>query len=74
MTAWKDMVREHGPPPYRAAWRIPHDAQDYEDVVQEVFIEAHALIMRGEIAYLRTLLNPLVPAATWGASFFMQVN
>lgn len=60
MTAWKEIVREHGPPTYRAAWRILQHAQDCEDVLQEVFIEAYALFERGEINHPRTLLNRMV--------------
>jgi RNA polymerase sigma-70 factor (ECF subfamily) len=35
------LVREHGPMLYGIAWRILGQAQDAEDVVQEVFAEAH---------------------------------
>lgn len=60
MTSWNKIVREHGPPTYRAAWRILRHAQDCEDVLQEVFIEAHELFERGEISHPRTLLNKMV--------------
>ena len=60
MTSWNKLVREHGPPTYRAAWRILRHAQDCEDVMQEVFIEAHKLFERGEISHPRTLLNRMV--------------
>ena len=60
MTNWNEFVREHGPPTYRAAWRVLHHAQDCEDVLQEVFIEVHKLFARGEIAHPRTLLNRMV--------------
>jgi len=35
------LVREHGPVLFRIAWRILGQSQDAEDVVQEVFAEAH---------------------------------
>jgi RNA polymerase sigma-70 factor (ECF subfamily) len=35
------LVREHSPALYGIAWRILGHAQDAEDVVQEVFAEAH---------------------------------
>ena len=35
------LVREQGPALYGIAWRILGQAQDAEDVVQEVFAEAH---------------------------------
>lgn len=60
MASWNEIVREYGPPTYRAAWRILQHAQDCEDVLQEVFIEAHALFERGEINHPRTLLNRMV--------------
>ena len=45
MNNWNDIVREHGPPTYRAAWRVLQHPEDCEDVVQEVFIEAHSLFV-----------------------------
>ena len=60
MTNWNQIVREHGPPAYRAAWRILRHPQDCEDVLQEVFIEAYELFVRGEISHPRTFLNRLV--------------
>ena len=60
MTNWNQIVREHGPPTYRAAWRILRHPQDCEDVLQEVFIEAHEHFVRGEISHPRTFLNRLV--------------
>ena len=38
---WNNLVREHSPRLYGMAWRILGHAQDAEDVVQEVFREAH---------------------------------
>ena len=60
MDSWVQIVREHGPPTYRAAWRILHHTQDCEDVVQEVFLEAHEVFKRGKISHPRTFLNRLV--------------
>ncbi len=60
MTSWNQLVREHGPPTYRVAWRILRHEQDCEDVVQEVFLEAHAVFIRGGIDHPRTFLNRLV--------------
>ncbi len=41
MVDWNSLVREHGPRLNGIAWRILGHAQDAEDVVQEVFREAH---------------------------------
>lgn len=60
MTPWNQIVREHGPPTYRTAWRILQHAQDCEDVLQEVFLEAHEKFVRGEITHPRTFLSRLV--------------
>jgi len=38
---WDHLVREHGPTVARTAWRILGHAADTEDVVQDVFFEAH---------------------------------
>ena len=43
MTDWDRIVREHGPMVYGTAWRILGHAADTEDVVQDVFLEAHRL-------------------------------
>jgi RNA polymerase sigma-70 factor (ECF subfamily) len=43
VTDWDRVVREHGPMVYAAAWRILANAADCEDVVQEVFLQAHQL-------------------------------
>ena len=42
-TDWNDVVRQHGPRVFRAAWRILGHEADAEDVVQSVFLEAHRL-------------------------------
>jgi RNA polymerase sigma-70 factor, ECF subfamily len=41
MVDWNSLVREHTPALFGIAWRILGHAQDAEDVVQEVFGEAH---------------------------------
>jgi RNA polymerase sigma-70 factor (ECF subfamily) len=38
---WDRIVSDHGPMVFRIAWRILGDASDADDVVQEVFLEAH---------------------------------
>jgi RNA polymerase sigma-70 factor (ECF subfamily) len=40
---WDAIVRNHGQMVYGTAWRILGHAADTEDVVQEVFLEAHRL-------------------------------
>src|SRR5262245_43317534 len=40
---WERLVREHGATVFGTAWRILGHAADTEDVVQEVFIDAHRL-------------------------------
>lgn len=40
---WNRIVHEHGPMVFGTAWRILGHAADTEDVVQEVFLEAHRL-------------------------------
>ena len=56
---WVDFVREYGPSVYRTAWRILAHAQDCEDVVQDVFIEAHPLFEAGKVDHWTTFLNRL---------------
>jgi RNA polymerase sigma-70 factor (ECF subfamily) len=41
MVDWNGLVGEHSPALYGIAWHILGHAQDAEDVVQEVFGEAH---------------------------------
>jgi len=60
LTNWNNIVREYGPGAYRVAWRILGHAQDCEDVVQEVFVEAHELFARGKIKHWPAFLNRLV--------------
>lgn len=40
-TDWDRLVREQGPAIFGTAWRILRNAADAEEVVQEVFLEAH---------------------------------
>ena len=40
---WDRLVREHGAVVFGVAWRILGHTADTEDVVQEVFLEAHRL-------------------------------
>ena len=60
MESWNEIVRTHGPPTYRAAWRILRHAQDCEDVVQEVFLQAYKPFLLGEIAHPKTFFNRVV--------------
>ncbi|XZE53089.1 RNA polymerase sigma factor [Planctomycetaceae bacterium SH139] len=60
MTNWNDIVREHGPTTYRVAWRILGHTQDCEDVLQEVFMEAHNLFTQGKVTYWPAFLYRLV--------------
>ncbi len=39
MPDWEAIVREHGPAVFRTAWRVTRNAQDAEDVAQEVLLE-----------------------------------
>ncbi len=48
MTDWDEIVRRHGPAVFATAWRVLGHAADAEDVVQEVFLQAHR--MRQEMA------------------------
>lgn len=43
MTDWERIVRDHGQMVFGAAWRVLGHTADTEDVVQEVFLEAHRL-------------------------------
>jgi RNA polymerase sigma-70 factor (ECF subfamily) len=40
---WNGIVRTHGPTVFGLAWRILGHAADAEDVVQDVFLQAHQL-------------------------------
>jgi RNA polymerase sigma-70 factor (ECF subfamily) len=41
--SWDQIVREHGPLVFGLAWRILGHAADAEDVVQDVFLQAHQM-------------------------------
>ncbi len=43
MTDWDRLVREHGSMVFGTAWRVLGHSADCEDVVQDVFLEAHRL-------------------------------
>lgn len=59
MTDWDRVVREHGPMVFGTAWRILGHAADAEDVVQEVFLEAHLLRARQTVRHWPGLLRRL---------------
>ncbi len=56
---WSEFVKIHAPPVYQTAWRILGQVQDSEDVVQEVFIEAHARFMADDVIHWVTFLHRL---------------
>jgi len=43
VTNWNRIVRDHGPMVFGTAWRVLGHAADTEDVVQEVFLQAHRM-------------------------------
>lgn len=59
MIDWDHIVREHGRAVFATAWRILGHAADTEDVVQEVFLQAHQAHLTEEVrswgAFLRRL-------------------
>jgi RNA polymerase sigma-70 factor (ECF subfamily) len=57
---WEEIVRDHGPAAYQTAWRILRHAEDCEDVLQNVFMEAHKLFVDGTVTHWRTFLSRLV--------------
>jgi RNA polymerase sigma-70 factor (ECF subfamily) len=61
VTDWDRIVREHGPTVFATAWRILGHAADTEDVVQEVFLQAHQMqqvqVVRCWEALLRRLAS-----------------
>jgi RNA polymerase sigma-70 factor (ECF subfamily) len=59
VTDWNLIVREHGPRVFAAAWRILGHAADAEDVVQEVFLEAHRVALRAPVRCWPALLRRL---------------
>jgi RNA polymerase sigma-70 factor (ECF subfamily) len=54
---WNATVREHSAALFRVAWRILGQAEDAEDVVQEVFAEAHRLANGRQIGCWAALLR-----------------
>lgn len=60
MTNWQKIVKEYGPTAYQAAWRILGQAQDCEDVLQEVFFEAYKFFEAGKIQNPKAFLYRLV--------------
>ena len=56
MADWNDIVLNHGPSVYRAAFRVLGHVEDCEDVVQDVFAEAYTSFREGEVLNWRALL------------------
>ncbi len=54
---WEAIVRNHGPMVFRVAWRILGNAEDAEDVGQEVFLELHRLLRKQSVASFNGLLR-----------------
>ncbi len=54
---WNSIVREHGPMVYRVAWRILDDADEAEDVGQEVFLELYRMLATRRVRNLGGLLR-----------------
>lgn len=59
MVDWDRIVREHGPVVFATAWRILGHAADTEDVVQEVFLQAHQMQQAQEVRCWEALLRRL---------------
>ncbi len=59
MTDWERLVREHGPRVFGTAWRILGHAADAEDVVQEVFLQAHQLARTRPVRFWGAFLRRL---------------
>jgi RNA polymerase sigma-70 factor (ECF subfamily) len=59
VTDWERIVREHGPRVFGTAWRILGHAADAEDVVQEVFLQAHQLQRTRPIRFWGAFLRRL---------------
>ncbi len=56
---WNQIVREHGPMVFGTAWRVLGHVADTEDVVQEVFLEAHCLCEKTAVRNWPGLLRRL---------------
>ena len=59
MTDWDRIVREHGPVVFATAWRILGHRADTEDVVQEVFLQAHQMQQGQAVRCWEALLRRL---------------
>lgn len=59
MTDWDRIVGEHGPVVFATAWRILGHAADTEDVMQEVFLQAHQMQLTQEVRCWEALLRRL---------------
>ena len=59
MTSWEEVVREHGPMAFAAAWRVLGHAGDTEDAVQEAFLSAFHLHRSQKVASWGALLRRL---------------
>jgi RNA polymerase sigma-70 factor (ECF subfamily) len=59
VTDWDRIVREHGTVVFATAWRILGHAADAEDVVQEVFLQAHQMQQGEAIRCWEALLRRL---------------
>ena len=59
MIDWDRLVREHGPMVAGTAWRILGHAADTEDVVQDVFLQAHRLRLSQPVRSWPALLRRL---------------
>jgi RNA polymerase sigma-70 factor (ECF subfamily) len=59
VTDWDRIVREHGPVVFATAWRILGHAADTEDVVQEVFLQAHQMQQTQQVRCWEALLRRL---------------
>jgi RNA polymerase sigma-70 factor, ECF subfamily len=59
VTDWDRIVREHGRVVFATAWRILGHAADTEDVVQEVFLQAHQMEQTQQVRCWEALLRRL---------------
>ncbi len=46
MPDWESLVRDSGPTVYRTAWKILRNAEDAEDVLQDVLLELFQMLQR----------------------------
>lgn len=59
MTDWDRIVRDHGRTVFATAWRILGHTADTEDVVQEVFLQAHQMSQAETVRCWEALLRRL---------------